>query len=79
MFVIAGLIGSPIQFWLEQARSDCVHRAQSTKMLQWSVQFSISDPNMYENDVSAANGGFPGSVGGGPGDPTGSQSFERPQ
>ena len=79
MVVLAGLIGSPIQFWLEQARSDCLHRAQSTKMLQWSVQSSISDPNMYENGVSAANGGFPGSVGGGPGGPTGSQSFERPQ
>ncbi len=67
------------QFLVVQARADCLHRASSTKMLQLSVQFSISDPNMYENDVSAADGVFPGSVGGGPGDPTGSQSFERPQ
>ena len=71
MVVLAGLIGSPTEFWLVQARSDCLHRAQSTKMLQWSVQASISDPNMYENGVSAAHGGFPWSVGGGPGDPTG--------
>ena len=37
----------PLEFWLVQARSDCLHRAPSTKMLQWSVQFSISDPHMF--------------------------------